>query len=331
MHNPFHKAHFWEKKGNLIHCTLCPQDCMIAEGRKGFCKARKNIGGTLFSIVYGKALGLNVDPIEKKPLYHFLPGSLSLSFGTAGCNLACMHCQNHEMSCADPEDMPVNETTPADIVRIAKSKGCQSISYTYNEPTIFLEFAIDCAKLARREGLKNVLVTNGFINPEPSREFCTYMDAANVDLKAFNNDFFVKVTKSRLAPVLEALKIYKGIWLEITNLILSGKNDDMHEIEDMCRWIRDNLGGDVPLHFSRAFPMNKMLDISPTDSQTLISARAIARKYLDYVYVGNIDVGASDTLCPKCGTVVVQRDGYKAVNKLKKNTCQCGYHISGSF
>ncbi len=327
-----HKARYWEKSKGKIHCTLCPQSCYIEEGKKGLCMARKNVSGTLYSMVYGKPVAVNIDPVEKKPLYHFLPGSSSLSVGTAGCNLGCLHCQNYDISRADPEDTPHHELPPEAVVKMAAEKHCESISYTYNEPTVFHEYAIDCAKLARKNGIKNILVTNGFINRTPAEEFIKHMDAANVDLKAYDDDFYKKICKGRLEPVLSTLKLYyKRLWLEITYLIIEGKNDDMEKIRQMCIWISENLGRDVPLHFSRAFPMYKMQDIGPTPEGTLLEARKIALEYLDYVYIGNIELDASSTRCPKCGALAISRKYYNVINDLKGGRCHCGHRISGVF
>jgi len=325
------EARYFKKQGRSVQCILCPHNCIIEEGRKGFCRARKNIDGKLISLVYGRPAAINIDPIEKKPLYHFLPGSVSLSFGTLGCNLACAHCQNYDISCADPEKIDVAELPPEEVLRIAKEKGCESISYTYNEPTVFFEYAMDCAKLAKKAGIKNVLVTNGFINPEPAKEFCKVMDAANVDIKAWSEDFYRKVTRSSLKPVIECLRIYKKkMWIEVTNLIIDGKNNDMKEIEGMCKWIAKELGKDTPLHFSRAFPMNRMLDIRPTPIETLMKAREIAKKHLDFVYLGNIGDDAS-TNCPKCGALLVSRKHYNVINGIRDGKCCCGHRIAGVF
>lgn len=327
-----HIAKYWEKSKDDIRCTLCPKNCYIEEGKKGFCMARKNVSGRLYSVVYGRPVAVNIDPVEKKPLYHFLPGSQSLSIGTAGCNLGCLHCQNFDISRADPENTAHHDLPPEAVVKMAAEKQCKSISYTYNEPTVFHEYATDCARLARKKGIKNILVTNGFINKEPAEEFIRYMDAANVDLKAFNDKFYRKICMGGLKPVLKTLKLYyKRLWLEITYLIIDSRNDDMKEIEDMCRWISVNLGRDVPLHFSRAFPMYKMQDIEVTPAETLLKAREIARKYLDYVYIGNIELDASNTRCPKCGALVVSRRYYNVINDMKGNKCHCGHTISGVF
>jgi pyruvate formate lyase activating enzyme len=319
-----HPARFWNREKNAIRCELCPQNCLIQEGRKGFCRARKNFEGELISVVYGKPAAAHVDPIEKKPLYHFLPGSKTFSIGTLGCNLACSFCQNHDISCADPERVDVAEIEPEKIVQLAVASGCKSISYTYNEPTIFHEFAFDTAKLARKKGLKNIIVTNGFINPFPAAEFCKVMDAANVDLKAFNDDFYRKLARGRLLPVKASLQVYKKrLWLEVTNLLIDGVNDGLSEIDAMSKWIGETLGKDVPLHFSRSFPMHRMQDIKPTPSETLQKAAETARKHLRFVYIGNTGT-ARETYCPECGESVIE-DG-----KVKE-ACSKGHRIPGFF
>jgi pyruvate formate lyase activating enzyme len=325
-----HTGRFWKSEKDKVACSLCPHNCIIKEGFSGKCGARANIGGSLVSLVYGKPVAVNVDPIEKKPLYHFLPGSMSLSIGTVGCNLFCMHCQNWQMSRGKPEalDTVQSEISPETIVNLALEKGCKSISYTYNEPTVFHEYAIDCAKLARKKGLKNVIVTNGFIQNDAAEEFAKHMDAANVDLKAFDDKFYKDICGGSLKPVLDTLKIYHDkLWLEITNLLIDKKNDNMKEIEKMCRWIKTELSADVPLHFSRAFPMYQMLDIRPTPKNTLANAKAVAEKYLNYVYIGNTEAG-SDTICPKCKKAFIKRQGYETI--MKKDRC-CGEKIPGVF
>jgi pyruvate formate lyase activating enzyme len=337
-----HTANFWKKEKDGVACRLCPHSCRIKDGFFGKCNARANINGSLVSLVYGKPVSVNIDPIEKKPLYHFLPGSLSLSIGTTGCNLFCMHCQNWQMSRAKQEIQKSakqdeadesGEITPETIVSLAIEKGCKSISYTYNEPTIFHEYAVDCAKLARKKGLKNVIVTNGYIQTEAAEEFAKYMDAANVDLKSFNNKFYKDICGGSLKPVLNTLKVYHGkIWLEITNLILDRKNDNMKETEEMCKWIKTELSSDVPLHFSRAFPMNEMLDIRPTPKNTLSNAKSIADKYLNYVYIGNTEVpNGSDTICPECKKAVIKRQGYNTEILMNNGRCSCGKQILGIF
>ncbi len=323
--------HYRKQKDRTVQCRLCPHNCTIADGKSGLCLARKNISGKLISLVYGKPVAVNIDPVEKKPLYHFLPGSTSLSIGTVGCNLFCMHCQNWDIARSEPEKTPSAELSPAQVVDMALQKGCESISYTYNEPTIFYEYALDTARLAKKKGIKNILVTNGFISKEPATEFTKCMDAANVDLKAFDDDFYKKTCKARLGPVLDTLKLYKKqIWIEVTNLVIDKRNDDPDEIRKMCRWISDNLGRDVPLHFSRAFPMYRMQDIIPTPLEALRSAEKIAKDYLDYVYIGNTEE-PSNTNCPKCGALLISRKYYNIINDMNKNKCSCGHEIAGVF
>jgi pyruvate formate lyase activating enzyme len=326
-----HRAKYWETTEKNIHCLLCPQDCVIADGSVGFCHVRTNVKGILSSQVYGKPVAVSIDPVEKKPLYHFLPGSNTFSIGTLGCNLGCLHCQNAGISQVTSDDVPGIDMSPQTVVKLALEKGCQSISYTYNEPTVFHEYAVDCARLARKAGLKNIIVTNGFINADPCDEFINRMDAANVDLKSFSNEFYQKICKGRLQPVLDALKRYHGkIWLEVTNLIIDGKNDDPKEIDRMCAWLKANLGEDVPLHLSRAFPMHKMQDIVPTPDETLESARKIARKHLRYVYVGNVE-GPSNTHCPSCGTLLISRKYYNITDDSRRGRCTCGEQLPGVF
>lgn len=325
-----HEAKYWEQINGKVKCHLCPHNCTIPEGQFGRCHVRQNKDGKLYSKNYGKVVSVNVDPVEKKPMYHFLPKTLSLSIGTAGCNLLCEHCQNWEISTAWAGQLQELDLPPEVIVQLAIDKGCNSISYTYNEPTIYHEYATDIARIAKEKGLKNILVTNGYIQEKPAREFCDVMDAANVDLKAFNGDFYYDICHSKFEPVKEAIKIYSKIWLEITNLIIDGKNDSEEEIEKMCKWIRDNVGKHVPLHFSRAFPMHKMQDIQPTPEKTLKLAKDIAKKYLDYVYVGNINIqGAQNTYCPNCKRLLIDREGYSTSMKFSGGKCTCGYKIAG--
>ncbi len=323
-----HKARFWETAGEKVRCTLCPHSCIIPEGRFGMCRARKNISGKLFTLTYGDPVAAGIDPVEKKPLFHFLPGTTSYSIGTYGCNMGCMHCQNFEIS--QHHAAGNNNISPEDIVKTAIEAGCTSISYTYNEPTVFFEYACDIAAIARKKGLKNILVTNGFTAPAPAKRFSEIMDAANVDIKAWDDSFYRDICKATLEPVKKTLKIYKkaGMWIEITNLIIDRKNDDMKKIQEMCRWIKKELGSSVPLHFSRAFPMYKIQDIVPTPMRTLEHAKEIASEYLDYVYTGNTGTG-QDTICPKCKELLIRRRRYGS--KVIRTTCSCKHHLEGVF
>ena len=283
------EALYYKKLKDSVQCQLCPHFCTLKENQFGICNVRQNIKGKLISQNYGRLISKGIDPIEKKPFYHFLPNTQTYSIATVGCNLKCLHCQNADISQANITDFQVPLTTPDEIVKEAAENNCKSISYTYTEPTIQYEFMLDTAKLAKKTKLKNCIVSNGYINPEPLKELCKYIDAANIDLKSFNKKFYKEICKAELKPVLNSLKILKqnNIHLEITNLIIPTKNDDLKEIDQMCKWIKDNLG-DIPLHFSRFFPMYKMLNFPPTTIETLKKAKEIAEKYLDNVHLGNI-------------------------------------------
>jgi pyruvate formate lyase activating enzyme len=313
------EAKHYLKKKNFVQCGLCPHYCVIKENYLGFCKVRKNIDGKLISLVYGKIIALNVDPIEKKPLYHFFPGEKVFSFGTVGCNLKCNFCQNWEISQVDNVE---GETfSPNDLVNLTISKNCKIIAATYNEPTIFFEFMLDVFKLAKKKNLKTVVVSNGFINEKPLKELIPYVDAFNIDLKSFNNDFYKKFTKSNLNSVLETLKIIKqsGKWLEITNLIIPSENDSEEEIKKMCLWVKENLN--VPLHFSAFYPMYKLNDIPQTSKEILFKCKKIAEKIgLKYIYLGNINEDQI-TYCD-CGNELIVRKNYFITKKEKKcNIC----------
>jgi pyruvate formate lyase activating enzyme len=314
-----------------IRCLLCPWKCVIGDGSFGNCGVRKNIGGKLFSLVYGKITSEQIDPIEKKPLFHFFPGASALSIGTIGCNMHCKHCQNWTTSQAKPGTFPDYKIHTESIVEEAVNNDCKIIAYTYNEPTIFFEYALDTAKLAKKQGLKNVMVTNGFINPEPLKELYRYIDAVNVDLKSFNDKFYRKICGVWLEPVLESLKAIKkmGVWTEVTNLVIPTLNDDMEEIKKMCKWVKHNLGKETPMHFSRFFPMYKLEDIPTTPLETLHKAKEIADKYLDYVYIGNV-MEDENTYCPKCKSLLIERRGYAVLqNNINDGKCKCGQAIAG--
>ena len=330
------EAMFYEKlPGKKVRCRLCPSLCVLRNGERGACRARANIDGILRTLVYGRLVAVNSDPIEKKPLNHFLPGTRALSIATAGCNLGCVFCQNWQISQAFPEKARHTRATPEQVVAAAKQQGCDTIAYTYTEPTIFYEFMLDTARLARKEGLKNVWITCGYINPEPLKELCKVMDGANIDLKGFSEEFYRTYCHASLDPVLETLKQARkaGMWIEVTNLIIPGANDDPKDIRALCEWHLKNLGADVPLHFSRFFPRYRLLDKSPTPSATLRKALRIAKEVgIHHVYIGNIatQVGR-DTVCPKCGHVCIERHGYFVRrNDLKNGRCpKCGEKIAG--
>jgi len=329
------EALYYEKlEKNKVHCLLCPQNCVIEDGKRGFCRVRENKAGKLYSLVYATPCSTAIDPIEKKPLFHFLPGTLSYSLGTAGCNLRCQFCQNWEISQARPEDVYSVEYSPEEIVKNAIDNNCKSIAYTYTEPTIFYEYVLDCAKLARKKGLKNIMVTSGFINQEPLKKLYKYIDAANIDLKSFSDDYYKKICAGRLQPVLDAIKSIKemGVWFELTTLIVPTLNDSDEEITKLCEWIKNELGQDTVLHFSRFFPCWKLGQLPPTSEETLMRAKKIADKYLNYVYIGNIHIeNTEDTFCPKCKTDNIIRSGFTIIqNKSSKGKCfKCSHEIPG--
>jgi pyruvate formate lyase activating enzyme len=329
-------ALYWKPlKEDIVKCGLCPHSCVIKTGNSGICGARKNIGGKLFSLNYARPVSIAVDPIEKKPLFHFLPGSSVLSFGTYGCNLGCDNCQNYDITMVR-DRQPEKEVPPEQIIELALSNSCEGIAYTYNEPTIYFEYMLDCARLAREKGLKNILVSNGYISKEPLEELCKHIDAANIDLKAFNEEFYKSNCKATLEPVKETLKtlIKHKVWLEITNLIIPTMNDSMSEIEQMVKWISEELGKDVPLHFSRFFPLYKLENLEPTPESTLEKAKKLADKYLSYVYVGNLPTqGLENTYCPGCDKTLIKRQCFMIQeNHIKKGSCGfCSRKIAGRF
>lgn len=321
-------------KDKIVQCQLCPRFCVIKENSRGNCGVRENKKGKLYSLVYGKPVSARGDPIEKKPLFHFLPGTNSFSIGTAGCNLHCLYCQNWEISQCRPEDVPYLDLSPEDVVKEAIKSKCKSIAYTYTEPAgTAAEYCIDIAKLAKKKKIRSVIVSNGFINEKPLEDFCKNISAANIDFKAFNDKFYKKIADGSLKPVLDSLKILKKnkIWLELTYLVIPGGNDNIKEIEKMCKWIKNTLGKEVPLHFSRFFPYYKMLDKPITPEKTLLKVSSIAKKYLDYVYVGNIKTQRGEnTYCPKCKELLIERDRFRVLqNNIKNGKCKCGEKIPG--
>ena len=327
-----------EKEGDRIVCDLCPRECRLGEEQRGFCFVRKNEGGEMVLTTYGKSTGFCIDPIEKKPLNHFLPGTPVLSFGTAGCNLGCKFCQNWDISKSREIEILSQNASPEAIVRAAKKSGCRSIAFTYNDPVIWAEYAIETAKIARAEGIKTVAVTAGYITPEARPEFFEFIDAANVDLKAFTDVFYRQLAYARLDPVLDTLKWLKhesNTWFEITTLIIPGQNDSPEEIGRMCDWVLDNLGDDVPLHFTAFHPDFKMRDIPATPHQTLIEARAIALdRGIKYAYVGNVlDGDRQNTYCPSCREIVIERNHYELGRyQIRDGGCaNCGEKIPGVF
>ena len=331
---------YWHRLADgRVQCDVCPRACKLREGQQGLCFVRACRDGEVVLTTYGRSSGFCVDPIEKKPLNHFLPGTPVLSFGTAGCNLACKFCQNWDMSKSREMDTLADAASPEDLARAAERLGCRSVAFTYNDPVIFLEYAIDTAQACRERGIKSVAVTAGYICDEPRVEFYRHMDAANVDLKAFTERFYHKVTGSHLKPVLETLEYLKhetGVWFEITNLIIPGENDSDDEIEQMTQWIMEKLGPDVPLHFTAFHPDWKMMDTPPTPPATLSRARQIGLKNgLRYVYTGNVhDETGGTTRCHGCGAALVVRDWYvlKGWHLSDDGRCaSCGTPCAGVF
>lgn len=334
------QTRYWHKLDDgRIQCDLCPRACKLHEGQQGLCFVRANQDDQIVLTTYGRSSGFCIDPIEKKPLNHFLPGTPVLSFGTAGCNLACKFCQNWDISKSREMDTLADEASPETIANAAHSLGCRSVAYTYNDPTIFHEYAIDVAKACREKDIKSVAVTAGYVCPEPRAEFYQYMDAANVDLKAFTEEFYFKLTGAHMAPVLDTLKYIKqetDVWLEITTLLIPGQNDSDKELEEMTQWVTENLGPDVPLHFSAFHPDWKMRDIPMTPAETLTRARNIALKNgIRYAYVGNIhDKKGDSTWCHQCGELLIGRDWYVLTDwRLDEHGCckNCGTHCTGVF
>jgi pyruvate formate lyase activating enzyme len=335
-----HPGRWWHTlEDGRIQCDLCPRFCRIPEGSRGLCFVRRNVGGEMELAAYGRASGFCVDPIEKKPLNHFYPGTAVLSFGTAGCNLMCKFCQNWDISKAKELDRLQETAGPEEIAEAALRTGCTSVAFTYNDPVIFAEYAIDVAAACRERGLKTVAVTAGYITPEARPEFFAAVDAANVDLKAFTEDFYKKLTHSELKPVLETLECLvheTDVWTEVTTLLIPGHNDSEAEIREQVVWIREHLGVEVPVHFSAFHPDYKMRDVPRTPVDTLVRARQLALdEGLRYVYTGNVHHAAGDTTyCPGCQAPVIERDWYDigAYRLDAQGACEaCGHRIAGHF
>lgn len=331
-------AKYYEKiDDNTVICHLCRHNCKIANDKKGICGVRKNINGILYSLVYGRVIARNVDPIEKKPLYHFLPSSRSYSIATVGCNFKCLHCQNYEISQMPREEDAImgSIVSAEEIVDSAIDYHCKSISYTYTEPTIFFEFAYDTSVLAKEKGLKNVFVTNGYIEKKPLEDISSYLDAANVDLKGYTQEFYKKICGADLKGVLDSLINYKklGIWLEITTLIIPNYNDKEEELIGIARFIKESLGCDTPWHVTAFYPTYKLTSVPPTPIKTLIKAREIGlAEGLNYVYTGNIPgIEGESTFCPSCKEKVIERVGFSIYkNDLIDGKCKyCNYEIKG--
>jgi len=329
-----HEAKYWHPEGDAVRCELCPHACKIADGKRGICGVRENRNGTLFSLVYGLSTGPSVDPIEKKPLYHFHPGSKVLSYGTIGCNLKCLHCQNYTTSQATMEMPYLEKVGLEDIPLLCKRHGCGGVAWTYNEPTIWYEYNLDGCKLAKSHNLYTCYVTNGFMSEAPLREIAPYLDAMNIDVKGFREEFYTKVCKAKLKPVLDTcvrareLKIH----IELTYLVIPTYNDSEAELSEFSRWVADSLGKDVPVHFSRFHPDYRLTDAPATPFQTLKNAHELAKKAgLEYVYIGNVPGSTEDnTYCPKCNALLIERQGFIInLNRVKNSACgKCGTKVN---
>jgi len=325
-------------KEEKVQCNLCSHRCIIKNGDRGICGVRENQGGILKTLVYGKIIASNVDPIEKKPLFHVFPGSRSYSIATAGCNFKCKFCQNADISQmpSDNNGIIAGESyTPEDVVDEAVKANCKSIAYTYTEPTIYFEFAYDTAKLAHARGIKNVFITNGYMTYEALEMISPYLDAANVDLKAFNENFYKEIVKARLEPVKETLKLMKklGIFLEVTTLLIPGLNDDSEELKELASFIAGALGRETPWHISAFYPTYKLTDRPPTPVESLVKARKTGiNAGLKYVYIGNVTgEDGENTFCYKCGKMLINRVGFSIIKNVLKNGCcpYCGTQIDG--
>jgi pyruvate formate lyase activating enzyme len=333
-----HQARWWEPMGNgKLHCYLCPRHCHIGEGQTGFCFIRKNEGGRLLQLGYGRPAALQIDPIEKKPLNHFFPGTPILSMGTAGCNMGCLFCQNWDISKAKSDQVHAGLMTPEQVVGLALRHDTPSIAFTYNEPTIWGEFVIDIAKIAHEYGLNTVMVSNGYITREAFFDIYQHIDAANIDLKAFTEEFYGRITMTHLQPVLDTLRWLRhetNVWFEITNLIIPTLNDNNSEFKRMCDWVLTNLGDDVPLHFTAFHPDFKLREKPHTPPETLHQARQIAMEMgLKFVYEGNIYSDGANTICPGCKRVIVRRSWHSVLSeKLRDGKCgHCETKIAGVF
>lgn len=303
-------AKYWVPEDGAVRCRLCPHACLIREGRRGRCRVRENRGGRLVSLIYGLVASAHVDPLEKKPLYHFHPGKWVLSIGTNGCNFSCLFCQNSEISQGWVEG---TLWPPEETVRLGGEGGSIGIAYTYNEPFIWFEYVLDCARLARERGLVNVLVTNGYVDPEPLEELLPYVDAMNIDLKALDEGFYARLCGGRLAPVLETIRrAARSTHVELTNLLVTGENDSPEQVARLADWVAEEVGRQTPLHISRYFPAYRF-SAPPTPIERLLAAWEAASERLDYVYLGNVAASVGrDTLCPSCKATVIERRGYAA-------------------
>ena len=338
LNTAHHPARWWETMPDgRLHCYLCPRHCHIGEGQTGFCFIRKNEDGRLVQLGYGRPAALQMDPVEKKPLNHFFPGTKILSMGTAGCNMGCFFCQNWDISKAKADQVNSTSLSPEQVVELTLQHGAPSIAFTYNEPTIWGEYVIDIARIAHEQGINTVMVSNGYITREAFFDVYQHIDAANIDLKAFTENFYSKITLTHLQPVLDTLKWLRhetDVWFEITNLIIPTLNDGDSEFRQLCDWVLNNLGDDVPLHFTAFHPDFKLQDKPPTPPETLHRARAIAFEMgLKFVYEGNIWSEGGNTICPGCKRAIIRRSWHSILSyDVRQGKCShCGTKIPGVF
>lgn len=335
LYEPVEARYYRKLDGGRVQCLLCPRECVVASGRRGHCQVRENRDGTYFSLVYGRIAAFHNDPIEKKPLYHFMPGSMAFSLATAGCNVNCKFCQNWELAQRRPEDLPFVLFKPEEVSMRAEEWRCSSIAFTYNEPTVYAEFIVDAAAAARSRGIKTVLISNGYIHEKPLGDLCGVVDAYKVDLKAFEESFYRDVVNGKLSSVLDTLIRLRerGVWTEIVYLIVPTLNDDPEILRKMAGWIRLNLGDEVPVHFSRFYPKYKLRNLPPTPVSSLETARNLCLEAgLKYVYIGNVPGHEGEnTYCPQCHKMLIQRLGYRIIkNDIQNGRClHCGNEIAG--
>ncbi|MFW6218931.1 MAG: AmmeMemoRadiSam system radical SAM enzyme [Bacteroidota bacterium] len=329
------ESFYYSETPRGIKCLVCPNECTLKPGETSDCRNRVNHENKLYSIAYGNPCAVHVDPVEKKPLYHFQPESKVFSIATAGCNFGCLNCQNWTISQSSPKETKNYDLFPEDVVASAINRDCKSIAYTYAEPITFYEYMYDTAKIAREQGIKNIMVSNGYINEKPLRDLCRYIDAANIDLKSYSDDVYLKLNAGKLQPVLEGLKTMKdeGVWIEITNLVIPGWNDNMDMIKRMCNWLLNNGMQDSPLHFSRFLPQYKLTQLPPTPPETLKNARKTAlSEGIRHVYIGNLPgANAESTYCSNCGEIVLERRGFRILkNNMTNGKCSaCKSVIAG--
>jgi pyruvate formate lyase activating enzyme len=338
LSSPYVKeALFYDRlEDGLVKCRICPRECVVSPGNRGYCRVRENHDGSYYSLVHGRVCAYHVDPIEKKPLFHFLPGTTAFSIATVGCNLACKFCQNWEISQETPENVSATNLPPESVASAARKYDSPTIAYTYTDPNVFYEFVLDCARAGHDEGLRSVVISAGYLNRAPLVELIPNLDAIKIDLKGFTEEFYCDVCGASLKPVLETLSTIKekGLWLEIVNLMIPTLNDDEKDVDAMCKWIVENLGTDVPVHFTRFYPKYKLNNLPPTPVSTVERAREIAlARGIKFPYVGNVPTGnpGESTYCPGCGEVVIKRAGYAILsNNLKDGKCgRCGAEVPG--